>query len=162
MGVCGEFIRISKEKAEQLQNGEIHVFDLLEADNESDCLLDIYKYWHIIDFVLVGNTQENGDNPLSKVVLGNGIPVGDEDDIAALLKTPVEISEINQAFATVSEKTIREGFSLAEMKEHDIYLANAYNNEDEVFRDIYGTVESISHFFKEAEQHNQWILLFLS
>ena len=162
MGVCGFYTRISKEIVEQFQNGEIHVFDLLEVDDESDCQLDIYKYWHIIDFILVGDAQENAaNNPLSKVVLGGGIPVGDED-IAALLKTPEEISKVNQALATVSEKSIREGFSLAEMQKHNIYLADVFNNEDEVVRYVYGTLELIIRFFKEAEQNKQWILLFIS
>jgi len=162
MGVCGFYTRIDKEIVDQLQNGEIHVFEVFnlpEVDGESDCLLYIYKYWHVIDFILVGDARENAtDNPLSKVVLGGGIPVGDEH-ASALLKTPEEISEVNQALATVSEKSIREGFSLAEMKKHGIYLADAYNNEDEVVKDVYGALELISRFFKDAEQNRQWILL---
>ena len=157
MGINGIYARVSKEIVEQIQSGKVHTFELFDSF-EDDCILDIYKLWHVVDFALVGNAEENTDDPLSKVVLGGGIPVEDED-AGILLKTPEEIGEVNQAIATVSEKFIRASFSPDEMKKQNIYLAYAFENEDQYVKEVYEMIRLISCFFKAAEQNNQWIIL---
>ena len=69
--MCGVFVRVSKEVAEQVQNGKINELDLLNMDSgyvEDDCLLDIDKLWDVVNFVLAGNACETANDPLSKVV----------------------------------------------------------------------------------------------
>ena len=159
MGISGVYARISQEVVEQVRSGKIHAFKLLDSI-EDNCILDIYKLWHVVDFALVGNSEENSDDPLAKVVLGGGIPIEDED-AGILLKTPEEISEVNQAITTVSEKFIRDRFSLSEMRKENIYLAEAFENEDQFVKEVYEIIKIISRFFKAAEQNKQWILLII-
>jgi len=76
MGMVGIYLRTSDENITKLHNGTLSIANLVLDDEgeyiEDETLMDIDKAWHMLHFVLTGQTSvdSSDDNPLSKVVLG--------------------------------------------------------------------------------------------
>src|SRR5207302_6195207 len=71
MSMIGNYLKLSDEQLEELVENPSEAEDLVypeNGDHPSDAL-DIDKSWHLIHFLLTGDTW-GGDYPLVNVVLG--------------------------------------------------------------------------------------------
>ena len=78
-----------------------------------DDVLDLYKSWHGVHFLLTGSS-EGGDWPMSFLV-GGGTPVGDEISPVTVL-TSEQVREVAAALSQVGPSDLRARFNPAEME----------------------------------------------
>ena len=165
MGMYGNFFRTDELTVLRLQKGKANLFELMYDENgqvrESSCLFEVDKAWHAIHFTLSGQVYESTDDPLSKVVLSPNL-VNDEDVAGygpAMLKTPKEVAQINDALGAVSQQWFAERFSLAEMLANQVYPIMSGEDEELFFEYVYEqNFVPLKAFYEEAAKNGQYVL----
>jgi hypothetical protein len=125
--------------------------ELLSGDNEWAFQTD--KAWDAIHRSLTDGdlTYENGEFPLSHVILG-GESLYSEDDYIMSLKTPAQVREIAQALPRVSPDHLRAGYSRINPEQYGFELT------DQDFEYTWGNFEGLPEFFARAAAADRYVL----
>ena len=163
--MIGNYIRIPENDLNRLLANPESIMDFLYPEDESlplpDRRLDIDKSWHIIHFLLTGETWE-GKEPLRNVVLG-GTLIG-EVDVGygpARYLTPPEVREISKALSSISESSLWARFDRQAVLDHEIYPDGWEGNETERGY-MQGYFGQLKVFFEEAAKQNESVILYLN
>ena len=170
MSMIGNFFRTDNKTVQEIQKGELFLFDLVYDENgiiDDDSILTIDKAWHAIHFALSGVVWDcdSTNDPLSKVVVSGNF-VNDEDMGygPAMFVTDKEVYDINSSLKMISKDWFRAKFSVSDMLANEIYSVaeDEDADEDEFFDYIYSYLEQVIAFFEKAANNNQYILFFIN
>lgn len=133
MSMIGNLRAVSDGTLQELLASPPKIQDFLysEEAEESEDHTDLDKAWHTIHFVLTGSSWE-GDFPLGFLVSA-GAPVGEEDvgyGPARAFRSD-EVQAIQAALANVSDAEFTRRFSVASLKEADIYPSFGLTSDEE-------------------------------
>ncbi len=123
MSMIGNYRRTTQAKLDDLlaHPEQLSSFLYPEEDADDSSHLDIDKTWHIIHFLLNGDTWE-GAWPLVGVVLG-GTEISDEDVGygPARYLTPPEVKEVSSALTSIPADTLWSRFNADAVRRAEIY-----------------------------------------
>lgn len=105
MSMIGNYLRVSEDDLSRLLAHPETVMDVIyREDGPEDATLDIDKSWHVIHFLLNGETWE-GQWPWFGAVLG-GTEISDEDVGygPARYLTPSQVQEVAGALQTIDSE----------------------------------------------------------
>ena len=169
MSMIGGYRRLTLGQLEDLQsalqdNSEA-VSDLLYPEERSydkpDLELEIAKAWHGIEFLLYG--KEDASPSLLNVVMG-GAEVGDDIGYGpARYLLPEQVKEVSQTLDGLEKAELRKQFSPEAFEAADIYPGGwTVGEPDATFEWIWGKLSAVRELFREAAQHGDVIMLYLS
>jgi hypothetical protein len=94
---------------------------------------------------------DNGEYPLSHVVLG-GEPLYGGDDYVISLKTPAQVRDVAAALGDVTRETLRRGY--------DTIDPAAYQGEicDEDFAYTWSWLKGLVEFYRRAAAEGRWVI----
>jgi Domain of unknown function (DUF1877) len=165
MSMIGNYRRIAEATLRHLLAHPEEVSTLLypehEAPAEGEDHLDIDKSWHLIHFLLNGQTWE-GDWPLVGAVMG-GTELSDEDvgygPVRYLL--PGDVAEVSRALSSISSDTLWSRFNADAARTAEIYpeMWQGDSGDREYITDNYDRLRA---FFAAAAANDQAMLLYLN
>ena len=127
-------------------------------------IFDLDKSWHGIHFLLTGSAQ-GGEEPLCYLIEG-GHAVGDIDvgsGPARALK-PDQVAAFDAALNKITEKEFRTRFNPEKMRQAEIYpsIWDRPAEEDDSLQYLVEYLSDLKTFVREAKEHKQGILVWLS
>ncbi|MCL2620968.1 MAG: YfbM family protein [Defluviitaleaceae bacterium] len=171
MGMVGIYLRTSDENITKLHNGTLSIADLVLDDDgeyiEDETLMDIDKAWHMLHFVLTGQTSvdSSDDNPLSKVAMGgDNIRKGEDCDGWQFGRsiTSQQVVATCEVLKGVKKSWIADNFNLSDMLENEVYPVQDHHNKEEMLEYLLEYFDDVVDFFNEAKDENQAIVFFVA
>ena len=165
MSMIGNYRRISEARLKDLLahpealSAFLYPEDETPADGEEH--LDIDKAWHLIHFLLNGQTWE-GTWPLVGAVLG-GTELS-EEDIGygpARYLLPGDVSEVSRGLSDISSEALWSRFDADAVRKAEIY-PEAWQGDSGDREYITGNYDRLRLFFATAAAKGQAILLYLN
>ena len=125
--------------------------ELIGGDSEWAFQTD--KAWDAIHRSLTDGdlTYENGEYPLSHVVLG-GEPLYYEDDYIMSLKTPQQVSDVAKAIREVTRDRLRSGYRRISPEMYGFELT------DDDFEYTWSNFQGLPEFFARAAAAGRYVL----
>lgn len=125
--------------------------ELLGGD--SDWAFETDKAWDAIHRSLTDGdlNNENGEYPLSHVIMG-GEQLYSDDDYIMSLKTPEQVRSVAQALARVTKDRLRAGYKLITPEMCD------YELTDEDFEYTWSNFDGLPEFFARAAAAGRYVL----
>lgn len=163
MSMIGQYRRVDETTLKELLTLPQHLSGFLYpvVEDNPEASLDIDKSWHIIHFLLTGDTWA-GRWPLVGAVMG-GTTISDEDvgyGPARYLK-PDEVAEVSHALTAISTRELLSRFDVNCVQDADIYPhAWSGNEEDREYIAYY--YAELQTFFAKATAAGQAVILFLN
>jgi uncharacterized protein DUF1877 len=120
---------------------------------ESEWAFQTDKAWDAIHRSLTDGdlTYENGEYPLSHVILG-GEPLYFEDDYIMSLKTPQQVSDVAKAIQRVTQERLRSGYRLIDSEMYGFELT------DDDFEYTWSSFQGLPEFWARAAAAGRYVL----
>jgi hypothetical protein len=126
MGMIGALKQVWPNTGERIVEDPAFLVDLLFAE-DSD-YLDLDKSWDGLHFLL-SQASEKSDSSLEGTVLGGIQLPQDPNFIAGFVKSPLQVAEIAQSLAKLSEKSLYRYFQVDTMNELSLYPRTNWQEE---------------------------------
>ena len=163
MSMIGNYLKLSVEQLQAIVTEPSEAVELVypeSGDYPADAL-DIDKSWHLIHFLLNGETW-GGSAPLFNVVLGgNELPNTDAGYGPFRYLTPVEVQTVSLALASISPTDLWARFNAKETQAAEIY-PTPWRGDDGDREYVVQNYESLRKYFSEASTAGNAMLLYLS
>jgi hypothetical protein len=164
LSMIGNYRRISEASLEEILANPEKLSAILYPDDDTDGAphLDIDKSWHIIHFLLNGETW-TGEWPLIGAVLG-GAEVSEENvgyGPARYLR-PGEVAQVARALQSVTPDLFWSQFDANAVREADLYPQGLWSDTAVDKEYITGNYEKLVDFFTAANRANEAVLLYIS
>ncbi len=163
MSMIGNYLPLSDEQLAAIVENAAHAEALAyPADGEvPPDALDIDKSWHLIHFLLNGETW-GGDGPLSQVVLG-GTELPDTDAGYGPFRYlhPEEVRVTSKALAEISSEQLWSRFNADRAYAAEIY-PQGWSGDDGEREYVQSNFESLQQLFSKAAASGNAMLLCLS
>lgn len=166
MGMTGNYKMATLEEITQLYNKEISTPDFLYHNNNNDNYLDIDKTWHILKYILTGESWENfGEDydyivPINdKTLILNDVNMG----FGSAMFIPVD--KISKAYAymdNISKENFKKNISINDMLENEIYPIQDKDDIKEIFNYVYPYFLELKKFFEKAYNQDKYIIFWIS
>jgi hypothetical protein len=163
MSMIGNYLKLSNEQLEAIINepARAEEFAYPEDGDYPAGALDIDKSWHLIHFLLNGETW-GGEGPLSNVVLGgHELPDTDAGYGPFRYLEPVEVRSTSEALASVSSEALWARFDAQQVQAAEIYptsWSGDYGDREYISQNF----ETLRRFFSEAAASGKAMLMYLS
>ena len=164
MSMIGNLRIVSDDVLHDLLASPSKIQDFLysEESEAGDDHTDLDKAWHSIHFVLNGSAWE-GDFPLGFLVSA-GVPVGEEDvgygPARAFLSH--EVCAIHAALTAISDSEFSGRFSVAAMKEADIYPSFGVASDEEELPYFLQYFQILKAFVARAAMQKKALLVYIN
>lgn len=163
MSMIGNYLKLSPEQLRQVIQDPEQAEELAYPEDENNLAgaLDIDKSWHLIHFLLNGETW-GGDGPLSNAVLGgHELPDTDAGYGPFRYLTPEEVTATAAALAEISSSTLWARFDAQAAEAAEIYpTAWAGDEGDRAY--VLHNFEALRKYFLDASSSGSGMLLYLS
>ena len=163
MSMIGHFTKLSAAQLEKFIAEPQLAVDFVFPDDgsypEPPIALDIDKSWHLIHFLLAGETW-GGEGPLAAAVLG-GSELAETDTGYGPLRylLPEEVRAVAESLKTIRAADLWNKFDAASADAAEIY-PSGWTNDD--FEYIGGNYEQLRQFYSEAAADRQALLLYIA
>ena len=166
MGMIGNFLRVSSAELEEYLKDssllENRIYDE-ECEDEDPNMIDIDKSWDGIIFLLTGQSFENSDHPLTRVLF-SGQVIDKEQDLGygpGQYLTPEQVNELNEEISKISLKELSKKYDAKRMTELEIYPSPWEDNTEEVDY-LTGHFKTIKELYAEASKNGEAIITFIN
>lgn len=163
MSMIGNYLPLSSEELAAIVQNPPHAEALAYPENGDlpPDALDIDKSWHLIHFLLNGETW-GGDGPLSQVILG-GTELSDTDAGYGPFRYlgPEEVQAASQALAAVSSEELWSRFDADRAHEAEIY-PQGWSGDDGEREYVQSNFQSLQQLYSKAAASGKAMLLYLS
>jgi hypothetical protein len=164
MSMIGNLRAVSDDVLHDLLASPPKIQDFLYSEDveSGEDHTDLDKAWHTIHFVLTGSAWE-GDFPLGFLVSA-GVPVGEEDvgyGPARAFRSD-EVRAIHASLSAVSDAEFGRRFSVAAMKEADIYPSFGHASDEEERPYFLGYFQVLKAFVERAAEQNKALLVYVN
>lgn len=163
MSMIGNYLPLSAEQLAAITQDPSQAEALAypaDGDLPADAL-DIDKAWHLIHFLLNGETW-GGDGPLSHVVLG-GTELADTDAGYGPFRylEPAEVQATSSALAEISSQELWSRFNADQALAAEIY-PQGWSGDDGEREYVQSNFESLRLLYASAAASGKAMLLYLS
>lgn len=162
MSMIGNYLLLSTEQLAAIIQEPAQAERLAYPDGElPPDALDIDKSWHLIHFLLNGETW-GGEGPLSQAVLG-GTELPDTDAGYGPFRYlgPAEVQTTSDALAEVSSQELWSRFNADQAQAAEIY-PQGWTGDDEEREYVQRNFESVRQLYSRAAASGKAMLLYLS
>lgn len=163
MSMIGNYLPLSAEQLATIIENPAQAEALAYPDHGEmpPDALDIDKSWHLIHFLLNGETW-GGDGPLSQVVLG-GTELPDTDAGYGPFRylQPEEVQATSKALAEISSEELWSRFNADRAQAAEIY-PQGWSGDDEEREYVQSNFESLQQLYADAAASGKAMLLYLS
>ncbi|KXU80135.1 YfbM family protein [Aeromonas enteropelogenes] len=163
MSMIGNYLKLSTEQLEEIVSDPAKAEELVYPDdaNYPTEALDINKAWHLIHFLLNGETW-GGEGALSNAVLGgHELPETDAGYGPFRYLQASEVKQTSLALAEVSSSDLWSRFDAKKVTAAEIYPTPWAGDDGD--RDyILQNFEALKQYFAEAADSGNAMLLYLS
>ena len=161
--MIGNYLPLSREQLAAIVENPAQAEELAYPDDGAlpPAALDIDKSWHLIHFLLNGETW-GGDGPLSQVVLG-GTELPDTDAGYGPFRYlhPEEVQATSKALAEISSEELWSRFDADRAHAAEIY-PQGWSGDDQERGYVQGNFESLQQLYAKAAASGKAMLLYLS
>jgi hypothetical protein len=164
--MLGCYVRVSPDELKAVIDDPSGIDDLIFPDEEDDeepqGAFDLDKAWHLIHFLLTGESW-GGKGPIAQAVLG-GTSIADTDSGYGPFRYLLaeQVVETAQALAGVSAQSLWARFDAASAAAAGIYPQDAWEGSDTDREYILGNYETLCHCFSEAAASGEAMLLYIA
>jgi len=154
--------RISPETLEELLTRPDELRSFISADGDgTDARTELGEAWHLIHFLLTGETW-GGDWPLAGAVLG-GSEISDEDvgHGPARYLTPDEVREVAEALAAISATELWSRFDRHAVESSEIY-PESWTGSTEEEAEVVDRYGRLVELFRIAAERGEAVVTFLA
>jgi hypothetical protein len=163
MSMIGNYLKLAPEQLEAIitEPSEAEGLAYPESGDYPPNALDIDKSWHLIHFLLNGETW-GGAAPLMNVVLGGSErPDTDAGYGPFRYLEPAEVQTTSQALSGISSEDLWARFDAKEVEAAEIY-PTLWKGDDGDREYVLRNFESLQKYFSEAAASGNALLLYLS
>lgn len=165
MSMIGNYLRLPETELQKVLEKPEGILEFLypedDSERDDDRRLDTGKAWHLIHFLLTGDTW-GGEAPLCNAVMG-GTEIGKEDvgyGPASYL-TPPEVNEVAAALAAISPEELWQRFDAEAARKAEIYPVGWEGSEIERSY-VLEQYASLQAFFDTAAKGGEAMILYLN
>lgn len=163
MSMIGHYLKLSSEQLAEIVGNPSKAGDLAYPEDGNYPLdaLDIDKSWHLIHFLLNGETW-GGEGPLADAVLGgHELPDTDAGYGPFRYLEPEEVKSTAEALAAVSSAVLWSRFDAQRVQDAEIY-PTPWGGDEGDREYIEQNFEALKKYFSEAAGSGSALLLYLS
>jgi hypothetical protein len=122
-----------------------------------DDVLDLYKSWHGLHFLLTG-CDNGGEWPMS-FLYGGATPIGDESSPVSVLSSP-QVREVAQVLSPLGPSELRPRFDPAEMEGQCVYPGGwEFDSEEQTFQWLAEQFEQLKRFVAETAEQGRGLVI---
>lgn len=163
MSMIGNYLPLTAEQLATIVENPVQAEALAYPDDGElpPDALDIDKSWHLIHFLLNGETW-GGDGPLSQVVLG-GTELPDTDAGYGPFRYlhPEEVQATSKALAEISSDELWSRFNADRAQAAEIY-PQAWRGDDQEREYVQSNFAALQQLYAKAAASGNAMLLYLS
>ncbi|MFS2032762.1 YfbM family protein [Polaromonas sp. CT11-55] len=162
MSMTGNCLMLSEAQlAAVIEDPEKAIALAYPEDDQLPRALDLDKSWHLVHFLLNGETW-GGEPPLGNVILG-GTELAETDAGYGPFRYLVasEVRDSSLALAQVSADDLWRGFDRQKVRDAEIY-PEAWVGDETERRYIRQNYEALREYFAEAAKQGAAMLLYIS
>ncbi len=161
MSLMGTYYQVTPEQLDRMLT-EMETFHDFVENFDGD-ILDIYRTWHGLHFLLTGNPW-HGDPPFSKIVLG-GTPLitPEKEEFRVLYLRPEEVREVLGAILKIDQDVLWSNMDLRLFRYEGITPTYWWNDGNEQgVEELKMAFQDVLLFFQSAERKGNGIIFHLT
>ena len=164
MSMTGRFIQIPEDRLADVIAEPMLAMDLAHppADSDDQVLLDIDKSWHIIHFLLTGESWGGEGAAASAILGGTDLPDTDAGYGPFRYLTAAEVKQVAEALAGIASGELWSRLDPDKTEAAEVYPGR-WGDDGEVERTyVIQNYEALRAFYARASTESHAVLLYLS
>ncbi|AZR58728.1 DUF1877 family protein [Eikenella corrodens] len=162
MGMTVEMHRVSEEKLRAYASDSRRFRKFLDKEWPFDdpSVLYVDKYWDALTFLVSGQprTAENEGELLTHVILGYSRIQYRFEHIPTFYISVKKVGFFNWALSELSLEEARQRCNVTAMAEADVYLSDAWANDDEAWDDLQPLLIDLKAFYAAAGKNREAVI----
>lgn len=165
MSMIGHYVRLTAQQLREIVDDPDRATALVYPEDgscpEPPEALDLDKAWHLIHFLLVGETW-GGQGPLASAVLGGEALEGTDAGYGPFrYLLPEQVQETAQALARIAPGALWSNFDAQKVADAEVY-PSGWEGSDADEQYIRHHFEQLKHFYSQAAETGSGLLLYIA
>lgn len=165
MSMIGNLLRVTNAELEEyLEDSSLLEDRIYDEETENPMLIDIDKAWDGIIFLLTGQSIDNADHPLLRVLFSGQI-IDEEQDFGygpAHYLTPEQVAELNNEISEITTSDLKRKYDPEKMTELEVYPTIWEQEGDDAFEYLREYFKSLQKVYSDATENGEAVVTFLN